>query len=835
METYHDLFTRNNLPLPDKTPPEWHIPTRSTTPAQFHAFLAHVQHTYLGNPSLRITLTKCTQQQLLPRLDDLPPVLVASPLWGTLLRSMLLDINAQLFATQLKLVLIVIPHAVASVAPSVPTLLAVLLRVAIWKKRARTTRPRWGTIHADPAAAAVPQQLVNTVPSSGGGFLAARMDTQDTTTVSPSGGWTPDDPGSLMTSTLQAESLSTITPAALPSLGWRLATPALNGAASTASESWAQPPSVINPPPLSPLLGGTSNPEEKAIHGKLAALHNADQDLSRGLLMELYGTWPVNVLACARDPAAYLEVMDVGTPYAVPWAEVWRKKETLDLLSTALSGFLFNPALLVSSDAKHEIEDTAHRTSRQTTVETIAQTHSLWLGNILPRAGNTSLLGPMAAASDPKQSVSPPNRTPAAAGRDPSPTETLSSSGGSITGRYHRPPPPRHTAARRESFEERDVSTVGGAGNIIPVGPGGTYVPSQTAPIAIHGPGKTHGAAGGGGGGYGAVGGGGVGPTSGAQGDNLQVEVDGLRREKAFLEMDLRYAKVLAGSYLQHVYRLHEKVIAVITDEAERQNIYNQLKEQTSTIRSLRDELRTQRAAVERAKESIAKMQTEQREARQIQREEKKARALETSLSRAEIEDQTRILEAQKLELARVKDAHFKLDNKLREAEPKIKHIADYEKQVEKLYHNQLLWDADVRKQKETETSLSKMMSAFKQMEIVLSRYEKDKNALQAENQYVVEIRVKKGANARRRRQADRMAEMQAEISHLSEQLEAPKPFPDDIASTMRQDLEVLQTKLQEARHRIDTLEADKLELEARIEQLDYQRMTAASAQATLL
>lgn len=67
-------------------------------------------------------------------------------------------------------------------------------------------------------------------------------------------------------------------------------------------------------------------------------------------------------------------------------------------------------------------------------------------------------------------------------------------------------------------------------------------------------------------------------------------------------------------------------------------------------------------------------MQTEQRETRQIQREEKKARALGTSLSRAEIEDQTvsplevflwcvlliwvqRILEAQKLELARVKDA----------------------------------------------------------------------------------------------------------------------------------------------------------------------------------
>jgi hypothetical protein len=36
--------------------------------------------------------------------------------------------------------------------------------------------------------------------------------------------------------------------------------------------------------------------------------------------------------------------------------------------------------------------------------------------------------------------------------------------------------------------------------------------------------------------------------------------------------------------------------------------------------------------------------------------------------------------------------SHFKLNNKLREAEPKIKHIADYEKEVDKLYHNQLLW-----------------------------------------------------------------------------------------------------------------------------------------------
>lgn len=85
---------------------------------------------------------------------------------------------------------------------------------------------------------------------------------------------------------------------------------------------------------------------------------------------------------------------------------------------------------------------------------------------------------------------------------------------------------------------------VGGAG------PSGTYVSTQTAPINIRMGGKMHPA---GGGGAGAGTGAGVGGTgSGAGGsDNLQSEVDGLKREKEFLEMDLKYSKTLAASYLQ--------------------------------------------------------------------------------------------------------------------------------------------------------------------------------------------------------------------------------------------------------------------------------------------
>lgn len=148
----------------------------------------------------------------------------------------------------------------------------------------------------------------------------------------------------MMTSTVQAESLADITPAPKTSLAWRVASAALSGG-TAAGEAWAQPASVANAPPL--LVPATpSDPTEQAIatatQAKLLALSNPTQDLSRGLLLELYGSWPVNVIALARDPAGYLDKAGVGSPYVMPWGDVWRKKEVVDLLSVRSLQSLFS-------------------------------------------------------------------------------------------------------------------------------------------------------------------------------------------------------------------------------------------------------------------------------------------------------------------------------------------------------------------------------------------------------------------------------------------------------------------------------------------------------------
>ncbi|GHJ84162.1 hypothetical protein NliqN6_0564 [Naganishia liquefaciens] len=783
--TLRQLVARDHVPLPDD-PALGDIPLAAATPHDFAQFAPHLELLFVGNPSLRITLVKHLAHILTAR-PDLSPALVSSSLWTRcIIRSMQLDTQPHLFAALLKLSAQVIPHAPAETCASVPVLGGVLVRAIVWRRRTqRRGIPRWGMtgVGAD-AARDMPE---NTVPGDTwdeGGFLnkahrgssGARMEFEDGV---DRGNDDENDDGAVWRGEDPASGLAEVTAAPKPGLGWRAAAPTTNTTGMT-TDTWAAPASIMSI--------DTASPATRA------------QDLPRALLLELYALWPANVIRLARDPATYLVEHAVESPYDVPWAEVWRKREVVDLLATALRGFLFNPAILLA-DAASEITDTL-RFARTQTSESIAQGHALYLGNIMPSIDNAGgLLSSFA-----------PGRGRQAEGNVPrdrmaSPTDTaLSSSGGSVQGRYH---------SDRKLAHHRSSAQQGGSGGGSGVGIGATttaqatYISSQTAPINIRAmgiKGHHHHA-------------GGETGTGGSAGETLQAEVDSLRREKEFLEIDLRHAKSLAGSYLQHVYRLHEKVIAVIADEAERQNIYNQLKEQTATIRHLREELRIQRAAADKAKESIAKMQTEQRETRQIQREEKRARALETSTTRAEIEDQSRILEAQKLELARVKEAHFKLNNRLREAEPKIKHIEDYEKEVDKLYHNQLLWDADIRKQKETESSLNKMTSAFKQMEIVLARHEKDKNSLQ--NQLSD--------------QGNRMAQLQSEITRLTMQKDAPRDLPEEIASTIRQDAQMLQTKLQEARRRIDALEADKLELEARIEDLEYNAKTPASAQATLL
>lgn len=111
-------------------------------------------------------------------------------------------------------------------------------------------------------------------------------------------------------------------------------------------------------------------------------------------------------------------------------------------------------------------------------------------------------------------------------------------------------------------------------------------------------------------------------------------------------------------------------------------------------------------------------------------REEKRNWTNEASKSREELAETSRLMESQRAELAKAKEANFKLKNRLMEAEPKIRHITDYQTQIELLTENQKLWDADLRKMGEMEKALNRMMSGWKQMEFLIVHTNKERDKL---------------------------------------------------------------------------------------------------------
>ncbi len=47
------------------------------------------------------------------------------------------------------------------------------------------------------------------------------------------------------------------------------------------------------------------------------------------IVIELYGSWPANVMSLVRDPALYLNTWERESPYNVGWEEVWRKQRSV--------------------------------------------------------------------------------------------------------------------------------------------------------------------------------------------------------------------------------------------------------------------------------------------------------------------------------------------------------------------------------------------------------------------------------------------------------------------------------------------------------------------------
>ncbi|WWC69432.1 uncharacterized protein I206_103371 [Kwoniella pini CBS 10737] len=164
-----------------------------------------------------------------------------------------------------------------------------------------------------------------------------------------------------------------------------------------------------------------------------------------------------------------------------------------------------------------------------------------------------------------------------------------------------------------------------------------------------------------------------------------------LGKENELLRLEAKYTARVRKQYLYHIGRLHRTSLRLNNDEAEIHSFVNRLKAQTSQIAELTTQLSQARTDASLAQQKHVKWQTQLRDKIANFREEKATWQTEAARIRAELSEARATAAAQHEELAEVKNERFKLQNRLTEADPKIRHIADYEIRMKQLTDSQRL------------------------------------------------------------------------------------------------------------------------------------------------
>lgn len=198
-----------------------------------------------------------------------------------------------------------------------------------------------------------------------------------------------------------------------------------------------------------------------------------------------------------------------------------------------------------------------------------------------------------------------------------------------------------------------------------------------------------------------------------------------LKEENELLRLESLYSDRLRRQLVHHIGRLHRNSLRFNSDEAEIHNFVNRLKEQSKTIQTLTHDLTTQRAEATQAQQKHVKWQEQLRDKVSGFREERRNWMTEATQLRTELSEAQAAVRRLRDELATVKNERFTLQAQQLEMMPKIRHLEDYETRMKQLTDAQLLWDADVQKQREAEAAAIASQARCAELEGMLRAREK--------------------------------------------------------------------------------------------------------------
>ncbi|KAH0584353.1 hypothetical protein H2248_009893 [Termitomyces sp. 'cryptogamus'] len=247
--------------------------------------------------------------------------------------------------------------------------------------------------------------------------------------------------------------------------------------------------------------------------------------------------------------------------------------------------------------------------------------------------------------------------------------------------------------------------------------------------------------------------------------ENLEKEIpshivqiiSGLQRELLLLRNELNSELWLSRENVQHIGRLYQDRIIAKHAEAERQGLYNKLRNYRARVVALEKELYEHKQQASSAKNKYAEWNNELQKKLKELRDEKKAWVNEEAKLRKAEKEVKALFDAQGKLLADAQNQVFLLQTQKKETQHKVDRLHDYERQIEQHIKMQRLWDDDFAMFNERKEQMDVMRSQYQQMK------------MQVESHQRAQIELESSARAQRLRIQVLEAQLaQAQTAHHS-------------------------------------------------------------------
>ncbi|KAF9905368.1 hypothetical protein EC991_001733 [Linnemannia zychae] len=203
-----------------------------------------------------------------------------------------------------------------------------------------------------------------------------------------------------------------------------------------------------------------------------------------------------------------------------------------------------------------------------------------------------------------------------------------------------------------------------------------------------------------------------------------------LERDLLMAKNELNFELFLKQQHIQQISKVHRAHVLDASVEAERQNLYNTCRSLKAQLHETRALLEKEKSELERRKNKQTHWDTELKNKVQTFRDERKQLQFEVERLKQDIQDTRQAQEIQERLLTEERKGTFQLKNSIEDLSPKLKRMEEYEKRIEEMTRQLVLWETEQTKNQETQRQLEGVVSQWQSLELLLAAEKEESRIL---------------------------------------------------------------------------------------------------------